>query len=203
MPFQPCPGIAQVEFRCSFGGQDVENVIHWDRHGTWDLAELQALASGLINVWAVEVLALQSSLVTLREVYVKDLTEADGLEVTEVPPSALPGALSGDALPNNCALAVSLRTDRQGRSNRGRLYHYGFVETQVTHNTVAANIVTAITQAYQAIQAFFGAPGAWCVLSRYSGGDLREYGVGTDITAVVCRDATMDSMRRRLPGRGR
>ena len=72
--------------------------------------------------------------------------------------------------------------------------------------------MTAFVDAYNGILTTVTAtpsPWVWVIVSRYSGVDgdgrpvPRVAGVTTPVTNVVAVDGTVDSMRRRLPGRGR
>lgn len=55
---------------------------------------------------------------------------------------------SGDALPPQCALVITLNTGFIGRRRRGRLYVPGFAETDQAAGTFTGTLITAATTAW-------------------------------------------------------
>jgi len=142
--------------------------------------------------------------VVYRETYAVDLSSASGGVFTASGANGETGAISFEQLPNNATLVCTLRTAQRGRSYRGRIYHIGLTEGQVVANTVVPGIITSLSLAYAQLlnTANFGGC-ELAVLSRYNANAPRLIGVATPVIDTLFADPTIDSQRRRLPGRGR
>jgi hypothetical protein len=141
--------------------------------------------------------------VTLNEVYTTDLTTQTGPTDTLAYVTPIPGERAHESLPNNVALTVSFRTAARGRSARGRNYIAGLSDDQVLHNTVDASVASGLAAAYNDIPARLEGLGyGWVVVSKKSGGVPRVAGLARPVTTAIVVDRTVDSQRRRLPGRG-
>jgi len=118
-------------------------------------------------------------------------------------PSA--GTSAVDPLPFNCAHCVSFRTANRGRSGRGRNYVMGLSDSEAAASAIQTTRLNLDVNAYAALvgAGTFVAGLQFCVVSRYSGGAPRSVALIQPITSVLSVDATIDSQRRRLPGRGR
>jgi hypothetical protein len=96
------------------------------------------------------------------------------------------------------ALVVSKRTGLSGRSNRGRMYTFGWVDTDAFGSIFGSTAVQQATAFCAAIAAFhntgFSPTVNWVVVS-YKNLALRV------INSIVT-DGYGDSQRRRLPTRG-
>lgn len=205
MPFIPITNCAQVELFSTFLQQKVENVFHIQSDIPLDEPSLIDMTSTLIDWWDVRIQPIVSMDVLLERSRARDLT-TDGAIGVEVPVSpALQGTAVGDSLPSHTALAIKWNTGHVGRSYRGRTFHFGFVESQVTGNHVGAMTVTALSDAYNGLITDVAAASThWklVVASRYHNRAPRVLGVTTPIiTATV--DAVVDTQRRRGEGRGR
>jgi hypothetical protein len=136
-------------------------------------------------------------------VKVTDLSSVSGFSLTLTGSLPIAGGNASPALPNNTALVITKRTLQRGRSFRGRIFHPGLTENQVTANQVAGATVSALVAAYENFKGFTLTDGeaVLCVLSRYSGGNARVTGLMTPVENFTS-DGFIDSQRRRLPGRG-
>jgi hypothetical protein len=193
-----------------FDGQKVENTLYVQNESAWDATSLEELATEVAAWWNSSYSNLCSTSVQLTEVVCTDLTAETGGQVSVAGGGAL-GVVTGGKLPGNCSLAVSFRTALRGRSYRGRNYIVGIPETYMFDTSkVADDYVAAVLDAYEGFLTAIGTAGwTWVVLSRYEGVDPdthrpipREAGVMTPVLNVVVVDKTIDSQRRRLPGRG-
>lgn len=204
MPFVPFANTVQANLRLTWSGEEVENVLHFQTPGAVTPADMAAVAEGLEDWWVTNMPAFVSSTVVYREVYVVDLTSQTGGTFTAAGGSGTPGTAGAQSLPNNNTVAISLRTANRGRSFRGRIYHIGLTEAQVDNNTLVSSIQTALPAVYALLlnEASFGGC-QLAVASRFSGGQPRGTGVSTPVLTVLLADPTVDSQRRRLPGRGR
>jgi hypothetical protein len=204
MPFVPFNNVIRLDAIYSWDGQAVENVHHFLVDETPNVDTANSLASSYINWWGTEMRSLQANTLSLVNV-VATIMETENDPVVEVS-SGLPqsGTSVNNSMPNNVSVAISWKTNFRGRSYRGRTFHLGLTEAQVTGSTVDAGAVTALTNAYAELMALpvDVGPAILCVASRWSHGVLREQGVATAVTSVLVNNV-VDSQRRRLPGRGR
>ncbi len=107
------------------------------------------------------------------------------------------GTNTGTELPANDTIAVSWRTGKAGRAQRGRFYAMGVPEEDVGGGdtiTSAAQIAFAVLA--QDLLTRLAAAGLKLVIFH------RLLGTYTPIISVIV-DSLLDSQRRRLPGRGR
>lgn len=193
-------------------GQQVENTLTFRLGATLTPSNLLTLCNDIEAWWIANYAPLTSGANSLVEVVATDLTTATGPSISVSPVGGDPGGVAGDFLPMNASLAVSFRTALRGRSFRGRNYFVGLADSNVAGNTVEAGLVAAIQDAYELLLPVGGTftdDWIWVVASRFSGVDVdghpipRAAGLTTPITSVVIVDPTVDSARRRLPGRGR
>ena len=212
MPFVPVPNSALVEVRFLNFLQHVENTLWFNRADAPDVANLTALATAVKAWWLAQMKPLQPTSVLMNEVVATDMSSATGPQVSIPAVTGDQGVVSSPSLPNNCSLAVSFRTASRGRSFRGRNYIPALWEQGVDDNTVQPTIVAAIQLAYEQLIIDTGIAAAgwtWGIASRFHGVDAqhkpipRATGIFTPIVSVVIVDPTVDSARRRLPGRGR
>jgi hypothetical protein len=203
MPFIPVAGVAQAEIRMTWDDQKVENTLYFDFGTTPTSGDLTTLGTDLLAWWTANIAPLTNQDVQLREIYLTDLTSATGAAVTVVPASPLFGEVNLDSLPNNVALCVSFRTAFRGRSFRGRNYVVGLSENQVSGSHVIETVSEQFVTAYeQLLSGGHAVSQTWVVVSRFTGNAPRTAGVATPIDTVLVVDSTVDSQRRRLPGRG-
>lgn len=211
MPFVPATNTIECELRYEQDDQQLENTLYFHLATPWSVPTIQTHGTELISWWATEIAPQTSVNVVLREVYITDLTTVSAPAVSVVPLLLTQGTRAVPALPNNVSLVTSFRTDSRGRSFRGRNYFVGLCEDQVDENTVDPGVLTALVAAYNDLLPGGALTrGVWSVVSRFSGVDPvthdpipRAAAVVTPITTVVIVDDTIDSQRRRLPGRGR
>jgi len=210
MPFVPVENTALIEVRMLLDNQKVENTLYCLNDGGWDATSLAELATEVKDWWNDSYSQLCTTDVTLREVVCTDLTTETGAQAT-VSGAGGVGAVGGGSFPSNVTLAVSFRTGLRGRSFRGRNYIVGVGGTeQLGINTLDADYVANVATQYNNLfTEVFTGDFVWVVVSRYSGVDPdtgkpipRVSGVTTPVTTVLVTDNTIDSQRRRLPGRG-
>lgn len=204
MAFISVPNTIQANLRLTWQGQEVENVFHFLAPGTVTGADLAAVAEGVEDWWVTNMPVMVNADCQYREVYAVDLTTQTGGVFTASGGSGTAGVAGAPSLPNHNTIAVSFRTAFRGRSYRGRAYHIGLTEAQVTGNEVVPSIVTLLSTTYSLLlnEASFGGC-QLAIASRQLNNAPRLIGVATPVIDVVLADPTVDSQRRRLPGRGR
>lgn len=204
MDFIPVPGVVQVELIYQWDSQTVETVLHYNADDPLDLTNYADIAAQLVTLWNANLKGCISTPVTLTQIKLTDLTAQNGPVLNYSTGLPVVSTLTGPALPNNCALVITKRTPLRGRSYRGRIYHPGLTEPDVTANLVAPARVTTILTAYNALRTFTAGSKVvyMCVVSRFADHLPRATGIATRVSGFTT-DGLVDSQRRRLPGRGR
>lgn len=178
-------------------GQDAVNVIGFARVGGYTTsANLLALGNELLALWLdTDFRNPVSNAITFRKIVLRSLNGAPPAPV-EVPViGTVTGVTSSPALPSNVTLAVKLLTALGGRSFRGRAFHVGLCESQVTADLVGAALADILAGWDTFRTGSYGVTGSvWSVISK-------KLEVPTPITSVTS-DGVVDSQRRRLFGRG-
>lgn len=207
MVFIPAPNVAQVEIRGTLDGQPVENVLYFLKKAPpVTPATLGTLAMQVGQWWIANALPWLPVTYLFREIYATDLSTATSSASTW-PADNNPGTRnpSGGVLPNSNTLCISFRTNQRGRSARGRNYWAGLSKSDITNNTASMTLQQGIVGVYEALLTLVGDDTInwyWVVLSRFTNGAPRPQGLTNTITNVLIVDSTVDSQRRRLPGRG-
>jgi len=203
MPFVPFPLTAMVSVRYTNLGQQCENTLYFDKETPWDEASMTMLADSIASTLISDVMSFMPSTLILREIYVVDLSSETAAAITYTGGLPQPGLSAEAAMPNNVTLTISFRTAGRGRSARGRNYLMGLVEPLVVGNIVDTGFTDRWNPFYNELLVTFPGEGfTWVVASRISGGNERAEGVTFPVVAFTYVDLTVDSQRRRLPGRG-
>lgn len=200
----PANNVLRVVPHFTYNGEHCANVLHYIASGERTPASLTAIGQKYLDVWRNNFRGNVPGDVTLNRVEVSDLS-ANGVASVDVGGSASDvGMLGQPAMPNNVTCVASLRTALRGRSYRGRVYHIGIGEGDVTGNMVLATRRANLEAGYAALRVLESTnppiTATLCVLSYFSGGTLRGTPLATPVT-TVSMDGTVDTQRRRLPGR--
>ena len=138
----------KIRLRGTMRGQSVETGFHLTViAGTGDAED--AALSVVASVMPL-VLAATSVSVNWNEVVASDVrSAADGGLASVVVPLTQPnpGLVAGDALPNQNAMVIGLKTGRKGGRYNGRMFVPGISET----NTLDGNVTSAQLTALQAL----------------------------------------------------
>lgn len=192
-----------VSVRYTNLGQQCENTLYFDKETAWDETSMVALADSIASTLIADVMSFMPSTLILREIYVVSLESATAPAITYTGGLPQPGLSAEAPMPNNVTLTISFRTAGRGRSARGRNYLMGLVEPLVVGNTVDVGFTDRWEPFYLELLNDFPAEGfTWVVASRITGGAERAEGVTFPVVAFTYVDLTVDSQRRRLPGRG-
>lgn len=204
MAFVPFNNTIKLVATFGYDLQYCANVHHYIVDETPDAATATSLAEGYKTWWDTYLKAFCPSALALVRITCTIMENENDPVIeytTGMPDSA---TNSEPALPNSVTVAVRWNTNFRGRSYKGRTFHLGLTETQVTGNLLGTSQQTILTTAYgelMAIPTDVG-PAIMGVASYYYHGVQRTTGVITPVTSVFI-DRTIDSQRRRLPGRGR
>lgn len=204
MAFVPAPNIVEVQFRYTLDGERAMNRIHVNVGATPSSGTIGPLLAECADWWDGNVKTLVPPEMALREVYGKSLEEAAAPEGTVSAGMPILGTFSGNLLPNNVSLAVSLRSGFTGRSSRGRWFWCGLSESQVTGSLVAGGTVSSIDAALTNLKSLIDGLGhTWVVVSYRENNAPRVGGpIYNVVETITIVDSIVDSQRRRLPGRG-
>lgn len=202
--FIPAENTASLELIMTLSGQRVENALHVQYPGSITESYVRLLAEGAIAAWLVELAPQMSEDVQLVLVRTKDLSSEDSFGFEVAPSTIYTGLLNQASLPGNVTVSTKFASGRTGRSYRGRAYWVGLSELQVTGNELADGVAEAISDAWEsffdAILATDGSP-IHVVVSYCHDGSWRTTAQVTPVTNYTT-DGNVDSMRRRLNGRG-
>lgn len=203
MAFVPVPNCAEVQLVYSGEAGVYENTLYFDMTAGNAIADLNALAATVKSWWTTNIKPYLSTSVQLDKILATSLAfqSAPGIIYTTGLPSSGSYATT-PVLPANVTVAVTFNTVLRGRSFRGRNFWPILCEGQVVNSTVDPTLLTNIHNGYFAlIAAATAASKPWVVASRYTGKAPRVAGVITPVVGIG-GDGIVDSMRRRLPGRG-
>lgn len=205
MPFVAAPNIVQCEMRYTLDGQKCENRININVLHEPTVSDFSVIAGAVSNALITAWLPLLPTTLVYTEFFMRSLHVQNGPQATfPLNPSQGTGTNIGLALPNNCTLCVSLRSNFAGRSARGRLYWPCLLENVVDLSHVSAPHVLAISEAVRLVDTNLTIEGMeWVIVSYFQNLLPRPGGpVYFSVNDILVVDDVVDSMRRRLPGRG-
>jgi hypothetical protein len=200
MAFVPVPQAVQAELVFRQDNQIMQNVLHYESTSAWTPADMQELGSLLVGWWSSDLRPQQVTVMSLVNIKLTDLSTAIAPVINYAVGLPLAGSRAEAAMPNSVTLCITKRTLFRGRSYRGRIYHCGMSELQVTDNSVSALTASNLVDAYLPLLSLVGTVETYTlgVVSRYENGIARNPGI---ITPVISLDANtrVDTQRRRLP----
>lgn len=203
MAFVPFDNMARAEMIYTLDGQRMENVLNFWKDGGYDSDKLFDLAESLASWFDTTYKLWVPQAVSLVMVTATDISVEDGMGIDYTSTLPIQGSISYACAPNNVTVAIKYSTMYRGRSFRGRSYVCGVPMNHITGNTISQAYADALVDAFDDLKLLVGDTGthALQVCSRYLNGVPRVIGVHTAVNNVSV-DRTVDSQRRRLPGRG-
>lgn len=211
MAFIPVANTAHVRLEGRVDGCQTINNLYFRQPGGIFFADIQSLAVNMDAWFNLSLATDLSEQWNTIATHVRDLTTQAGL-VADFASAPTAGGEPSEPAPNNVAACISFRTGTAGRSFRGRNFLPAIPNNKITTNTLDSGFMTAVRLNFEMLLPGGGTlPGdwEWVVVSRHSGVDVdgdpipRVAGVATPVSTVVWTDPTVDSQRRRLPGRGK
>jgi len=195
-------GVAEAKMRFTYDGQKCENVYHVFYEGGWTESNMLTLGEAMKEWWVDTLQIVMPTTLQLDEITIEDLSPGSDAGVVYNAGLPIAGSNVNPQLPNHVTVALKKNTGMTGRHRRGRLYHLGIKEPDVTGNTVGASFVNGLLTAYNGLIAVIQALDmVWVLVSFFYQKSPRETALITPISSISC-ETTVDSQRRRLPGRG-
>lgn len=205
MAFIDVPNTAMVEMRYSWRNEVCENTLYFEKASAWSLAELIDLSDTMYTDFWIghmqDQISNECTLIGIRATSLESPT-APQFNTSFTSPSA--GGSSDPSVSNNVTWAIQFQTEQRGRSFRGRNYLIGIPTTAVSGLYVTTAFASLVVGNYDiglgTVATNIG--GQHVVVSKYTDGTARLTGLTTPVVAYSYADLAIDSMRRRLAGRG-
>jgi len=203
MPFQSVPNAVEIIILGLIGGQQTVNTHYGQHTGAYVQADLDEL-SNAVDAWvAASWLPLMPSNWSYVRTEVRGLTNAiDLISVNNT--NAGPGTAAATPFSNNASIAVKRASSHTGRGARGRI----FIPPPTADGLADDNHITdlfaaSLTGALDALTAAMATTNFVAVIvHRVDAGIPLVPAAVFTIAEWVVVDLVIDSMRRRLPGRG-
>lgn len=206
MPFQTAPGTIGVVIHGRLSGETTNNDLYFFQNGADPtVGDCITIAQIVHDWWANAMLSLLPNTWQGVKVVAKNLVVNGGAKGV-ISATDLVGAIGTEQAPNNVAPVVTFDTGQSGKSSHGRNYIPGIPNANVDVNTIDPDWATSVSNGYRFLLpggANDPSPYYWSVLSRQSGGILLGAAIAVPVLNVYFTDLTVDSQRRRLPGRGK
>lgn len=196
--------IAEVSIRFTQDAQQVENVFHVTAPSPLIQADADAI-KGVVDTWVkVTLRPWQANTVVYRELEVRDVN-VGGTARFVYAGDGLVGTRTGTATPNSTTFSIKKNTALGGRKYRGRFYHIGLCQGDISQNTLSPTAVTALVSIYNALVTSLTTAGHPLLVAWRDYSVPKPHPIVGGIAVLTCTavDATIDAQRRRLPGRGR
>lgn len=203
MAFQSVPNTAIAVCHGVMNGQQIANTFYGEFPSGYVESDLQEFADVVDSVWGGVITPLLNAAYEYTGTEVRGLEDAIDLSATADAEAGVGGA-SGTVLSNNAALSVKRRSNQTGRGARGRIYIPGISTGSLeSQNTVSTAFADAIEAGLNGMNDLMDAAGIVPVIvHRTAAGVPLTVAVLFTIVEWVVVDRVIDSMRRRLPGRG-
>jgi hypothetical protein len=203
MAWPHLPGIVKVVVTFGFAGEPSVNVHFVRQREGWSPippATLATIAQVFTTALDDEWMPVVPDAWSVDEVVATDYSIPNGEQVAQVAGLPLAGVDISGTLPASIALVTSHRTNKTGRSFRGRSFLPGMSEDGVSHNNAQAPVILAAGDYFDALDVGLDAEEFDLVVySLYTAGAERAVPVATFVTNRII-NSRVDTQRRRLPG---
>lgn len=190
------PSTARVALRAARDTRDFINTFHVARtdNAALSAADLANIGSMFADWWLNSYRSAFTNALVGQDITTTKQDPSDPLQnITYI---AAPGTRAGTILPGDVTAAVSWRTGLAGRKYRGRFYDFGMAFGDANSNDTMTGGYIAILEAIGQYLLNHAVTAALKLIVFH-----RLTNTYTDINTVVT-DQLVDSMRRRLAGRG-
>jgi hypothetical protein len=193
------PAGIRVAVEYDLNGKTVVNIYHVTDDNPITSIRLDAVAALFITWWTDNMAQEFSEDIALTSVTATDISVANGEQSVDTPVTPIAGEIVQPATANNLALVTSFRTNKTGRSFRGRSYQAGFSRVDITDNQVGLQKATDIGTAYVDLIDDLNVNNFNFVVASFAAnGEPRLTGVATPVTSIIV-NRRVDTQRRRLP----
>lgn len=159
-----------------------------------DLTLLAALVGGTYGSELKGLLSVESAFVSAKAYDMRSSSGGTALNVDD----AGAGTQSGDALPIQAALVLTLYTGGRGRSSRGRVFVSGFGEDKFDSGSFDPTTMAAVVAVASGMKAACAGEGWNLVVNSYQhDGVVLSQGATRQVTDIVSRSFLLGTQRRR------
>lgn len=204
--FIPVPGVFKVALNYTLHGQQIANVMHVKSGAGVLTADADRISAVFANWWNTSARLVCSNQTALVRIVLDALDAEASLHKEYTTGWTSAGASTSVVLSAGVTACFKLSTGIRGRSYRGRFYWPGIKTDAV--NTNLSQLLAAARDSYIASLTALrtgltgDAAGDKLVIVSYcQDGAWLVTGIWTEVTGVTGH-LQLDSMRRRLPGRG-
>lgn len=202
MAFIPVPNGVQLCFDFASSGQNWQFCLMLRKSsGAPTTTDLEDVVLAAATWWGSSLKPDLTTATTLRQIRATDMTVQGGPQHIDTINQA--GTSASDEIGLNSPLVVSLRTQKRGRSYRGRVYISGMNIDGISNAVdVASGTASAFATIFAGLATALDALGFDVVVaSRQHNGVPTNPAEVNEVTAYIV-DTHLDSQRRRLSGRG-
>jgi len=200
----PAAFVAKAEMIYTQLGERVENVLHFFKDGGYSVADLNQLGADIVASYPTSIADHQSGDAQLVLVRLTDLNSEFGPVVEYTTGLPLGGDQGAPIETGGTTVVTKFASDGRGRSRRGRAYNVGLPTSQIADNRVSdvwAQGITDDWKDFQTQMATLDATRAQVIVSYCEDGIWRAEAL-VSVISSVSTDVYIDSIRRRLHGRG-
>lgn len=201
MPFISVLNTAEAVIHGDLGGQGLANILHFEITGGYTQTDIDNLASLIDGEVGSNYLPLMNGNIIYTETTVRGLQNINDLHSVDATSTGT-GTNSGNPLPANVSLCVTLRSALSGRSARGRFYAFppGAGALQSSPNLFTSTYAAAVVTFLNGVAASAAAAGWSLVITSFIANKApRLLGKNFLVTQIANRNLIADSQRGRLP----
>lgn len=207
MPFVPALNVVEVFVEHQYqGAQGKGYVLHYDNSlGPWTLPLMAELATEIIDWWNVQMKPLVNNQTVLERIRMRDISTAEGLVYDTASGLPISGTRAGTPTQSQVVISVKKNTGLAGKSQRGRVYHFGFNQGDFSvANNLSTAYTTLVETAWNAALSLVGATANYDMqlVSKFTGGQPRATAEVRPITNMTLVDRRVDTNRLKLPKGG-
>jgi hypothetical protein len=206
MAFQSAPGTIGVVVDGRLSGQTAQNTLSfWQDGADPTVGDCITIATLVRDWYEGAVMPQLTNMLNVLKVTAKNLVVNEGARGI-VPGTGTVGGISTEQAPNLVSCVISWDTGFGGKSSHGRNFLPGIPNANIAANTIESAFITFMVAAYQELLpggAHDPTPYKWAVLSRKHLGVVMASAIAIPVANVYFTDDTVDSQRRRGPGRGK
>lgn len=193
--------VVQVVFGQQMHGKSLLNILHFESETVISTGLMQDLGD-LLATWIGAALAPSlSEDIAWVNMLISSLDQTQPLQTWYPIDPIIQGGVASPALPANNAAMVRLLSGLLGSTNKGRQYHGGISEGQVSANGLAQTLITDLNDAYLALLTSTFVTSPWTVvIAQELSADDELPGTTATVIMGLCDDRVHD-MGRRLNNR--